>query len=368
MNMKLLSAALLASTVALSAQGTQAHKAKSPQAKDSVEAHAARQAFNSMLDSINDAWFGKPYQVYRSVDIQGSLKISVTAGTINQKADSASQGLVKANATSGANVNLTVKSAYFASGDYRTELKGDFGHLIAYRVGTKGFIWSQEQNAYTKRVDPPPTDAPLSFFGWFRQCLNDIKAVYVDGTSFKASLGPDESGFQTLRFTSPTGPYDPAKREQNMDESLGFWKRGKVEVSYSKDTRLPRHMIYTNEGQGVSARMDFTYNGTKVQTITLHNDSKGMEGPANVSITYGADGLMNHVSGTLNFPKGTTTFDLGLLWVKDRKPSDIVTIVPPTANPKGREELETALMVNLATKVLDLQKAGFNLRSVSLGK
>jgi hypothetical protein len=336
--------------------------------KESLEAKFARQNFKSVLDAVNDAWFGKPYAGVTAVDLQGTMSINLTAAAINAKIDEKGQGAVQGNVSKGATVNLKVKGTYFANADFRTELTGDFGHLLYYRVGQKGFLYSKEQNAWTSRVEPPPPDAPTTFQGWFRQCLNDIQTVYVDGNGFKAALGRDTGGNnQTLLFTSATGPYDAKKREQSMAESLGFWKRGKLEVVFDKANRLPSQMNYSNDSQGIFTHMTFSYNpGGKLNAVTIANQSKGMEGPASLTLGYGADGLINHLAGNMGFKQGTMQFDLDLAFSKDRKSTSIVTVPPPTATKKGREELETLLLVNLAGKVLDLQRGGFNLRSVTL--
>jgi len=345
-----------------------ASAAVSPKAKDSLEAQFARQNFKQVLDAVNDAWFGKAYANVNAVDLEGTLGVNLTAAAMNAKVDQLGQGAVKGGLSQGANVNLKLKGTYFANADFRTELTGDFGNLLYYRVGNKGFLYSKEQNAWTSRVDLPPADAPTSFLGWFRQCVNDIQKVYVDGSSFKATLGKGSDGnLQTLTFATPTGPYDPKKREQSMAESLGFWKRGKLEVVFNKANHLPQQMNYSNEGQGIFTRMTFSYtDGGKLNNVTIANQSKGMEGPASLTLAYDGGGLINHLSGQMGFNQGTLRFDLGLNFVKGRKVSSIVTVPPPTATKKGRQEMETLLLVNLASKVLDLQRSGFNLRSVTL--
>jgi len=336
-------------------------------AKESLEAQFARQNFKQVLDAVNDSWFGKPYAGVNAVDLQGTMAINLSAAAMNAKVDQLGQGAVKGGLSQGANVDLKLKGTYFANADFRTELTGAFGNLLYYRVGNKGFLYSKEQNAWTSRVDLPPADAPTSFLGWFRQCVNDIQKVYVDGSTFKATLGKAEGNLQTLTFATPTGPYDPKKREQSMAESLGFWKRGKLEVVFDKSNHLPQQMNFSNEGQGIFTRMTFSYNpGGKLNNVTIANQSKGMEGPASISLGYDGAGLINHLTGQMGFSQGTMRFDLDLAFAKGRKTSSIVTVPPPTATKKGREEMETLLLVNLAGKVLDLQKSGFNLRSVTL--
>ena len=336
--------------------------------KDSLEARFARQNFKEVLDTVDAAWFGAAYKDVSSLEMQGTLAITLSAAAMNAKVEQVGEGLVKGGLTKSGQVDLRIKSIYFANTDFRTELSGSFGNLLYYRMGTRGFLYSKEQNAYTTKVDPAPSDAPATFLGWFRQCINDVQAVYVDGSSFKASLGKDTgASLQTIHFVSPTSPYDPKKREQSLAESLGFWKRGKLEVIFDKTSKLPQQMNYSNDGQGIFTRMTFAYQpGGKLSSVSITNQSKGMEGPASLQLSYGGDGLMNHLAGEMGFAQGKMRFDLDLAWSKTRKPSAIVTIAPLGATKKGREEMETLLLVNLAGKVLDLQRSGFNLRSVTL--
>ena len=201
-------------------------------AKPTPEAEAARQALLQTLDAVDAGWFGQPYQGITSVDLQGTLGIALSGAAINQKVDTASQGLVKGN-SQGGQANLRVKGTYFANGDFKTDLAGDFGTLLYTRRGNRGFLYSKEQNAYTTRVDLPPSDAPLTYMAWFRQTLNDIKAVYVDAPTFQASLAGEEAlnghTVQRLVFNAPTKGWDAKKREQSLAQSLGFWKRGRLE-------------------------------------------------------------------------------------------------------------------------------------------
>jgi hypothetical protein len=344
-------------------------KAPTGKAKESLEAQFARQNFKQVLDTVFNTWFGKTYEGVNAVDLQGSLAIHLTPTAINAKVDQLGQGAVKGEMTKGADVNIKVKSTYFANADFRTELTGEFGNLLYYRVGNRGFLYSKEQNAWTSNVDPAPLDAPASFLGWFRQCINEIQAVYVDGNSFKASLVTDAGGgMQTLVFATAPSPYDPKKREQSMAESLGFWKKGRLEVAFNKATMLPSQMNFSNEGQGIYTRMTFSYNpGGKLNNITIANQSKGMEGPASLNVGYDpATGTINHLAGQMGFSQGTLQFDLDLAFAKGRKTSTIISVPPPTATKKGKQELETLLLVNAAGKMLDLQTKGLNLRSLSL--
>jgi hypothetical protein len=324
--------------------------AQTPKPKDVSESQLARKTFQQVLDAVGDGWFGKPYQAINAVDLQGTLGITLTPQALNTKVDQLSQGQIKGELTKGGVVNMKLKGTYFANSDFRTELAGDFGNLLYTRVSNRGFLYSKEQNAYTTKVDPPPADAPLSFMGWFRQTLNDIKAVYIDGNTFKASLGKEEAisgkSSQTVTFIAPTSAYDPKKREQSLAESLGFWKRGRLEVTFDKTTRLPQRMNFSNEAQGVSTLMEFSYGGDgRLQSVNVDNQSRGAQGPAALRLTYGGDGLINHIAGTLNSQKQNIAFDMGLTWNKGKKTSSIISVPPPGAAKKGGDEMKTLLAV-----------------------
>ncbi|HTL97318.1 MAG TPA: hypothetical protein VL181_00810 [Holophagaceae bacterium] len=350
--------ALLFSIPALAAPGNQPAGASADQ---------ARKAFIQSLDAVNDGWFGKPYMGVKAVQLKGSLSISLSGAAVDKKAADLSNGMVKAN-SKGGNASLKVDSTYFASGDYRTQLTGDFGDLLATRRGDRGFIYSKDQNAYTARIDAPPSDAPITFLAWFRQTLNEIQQVYVNAPTFRASYAGEDGGLDHLVFDAPTRAWDPAKREQKMDDSLGFWKRGHLEVWVDKATRQPRRMAFRNDEQGIQTRMDFTYGAdNKLQGVSIANASRGFDGPGWIRIGYGADGLMTSLAGELASGGKRIGFDLGLTWSKDLQPTSIATVPPVGATKKGREELETGLLVKLAGQIMDLQHAGLNLRSVALG-
>ena len=341
-------------------------------AKPSPEAEAARKALRETLDAIDAGWFGQPYQGMTSVDMQGTLGIVLSGAAINQKVDSLSQGQVQGN-SQGGTANLRVKGTYFANGDFKTDLAGDFGTILYTRRGNRGFIYSKDQNAYTTRVDLPPSDAPTTYMAWFRQTLNDIKAVYIDAPTFQATTAGEESlnghTVQRLIFTAPTQGFDAKKREQSLAQSLGFWKRGKLEVSIDKTTKEPVRMEFRNDEQGVHTRMDFTYAAAgRLQSVNISNSSRGFEGPGWLRVGYGGDGRMSNVAGELASQEKKVSFAMDLTWSKGRTAADIAAIPPAGATKRGREELETQLMVGLAAKIFDLQRAGLNLRSVAVGK
>jgi hypothetical protein len=343
---------------------------KAASAKPTPEAEAARKALLQTLDAVDAGWFGQPYQGMTSVDMQGTLGIALSGALVNQKVDTASQGAVKGN-SQGGQANLRVKGTYFANGDFKTDLAGDFGTILYTRRGNRGFIYSKEQNAYTTRVDLPPSDAPLTYMAWFRQTLNDIKAVYVDAPTFQAGLAGEESlnghTVQRLTFNAPTKGWDAKKREQSLAQSLGFWKRGKLEVAVDKTTKLPVRLDFRNDEQGVQTRMDFTYGANnRLNAVNINNSSRGFEGPGWLRVGYGGDGRMSNVAGELASQDKKVSFAMDLAWSKGRTAADIAAIPPAGATKRGREDMETQLLLNLATKIFDLQRAGLNLRAVSI--
>jgi len=368
---------LLASTL-LSAQApAKTPKAAKPPAekaaasKPTPESEAARKALRETLDAVDAGWFGQPYQGVTSVQMQGTLGIALSGALVNQKVDTASQGAVKGN-SQGGQANLRVKGTYFANGDFKTDLAGDFGTILYTRRGNRGFIYSKEQNAYTTRVDLPPSDAPTTYMAWFRQTLNDIKAVYIDAPTFLASQGPEEgSGGKTLQrliFNAPTQGWDAKKREQSMAQSLGFWKRGKLEVTVDKATKQPQRLEFRNDEQGVHTRMDFSYTGAgRLQSVNISNSSRGFEGPGWLRMGYGGDGLMSNLAGELASQDKKVSFAMDLAWSKTRTAAEIAAIPPAGATKKGREDMETQLVLGLAAKIFDLQRAGLNLRAVAVG-
>ncbi|HLP31684.1 MAG TPA: hypothetical protein VK150_10000 [Geothrix sp.] len=364
----LLATALLPAQAPAKAKAKTAPKAAAP--KPTPESEAARRTLRETLDAVDAGWFGQPYQGVTSVQMQGTLGIALSGAAVNQKVDTLSQGQAKGN-SQGGQANLRVKGTYFANGDFKTDLAGDFGTILYTRRGTRGFIYSKEQNAYTTRVDLPPSDAPLTYMAWFRQTLNDIKAVYVDSPVFQASLGPEESvggkAAQRLVFNAPTQGWDAKKREQSLAQSLGFWKRGKLEVTVDKASKQPQRLEFRNDEQGVHTRMEFSYGSNgRLQSVNINNSSRGFEGPGWLRLGYGGEGLMSNVAGELASQDKRVSFAMDLAWSKTRTAAEIAAIPPAGATKRGREEMETQLLVGLAAKIFDLQRAGLNLRSVAI--
>ena len=342
---------------------------KTAPVKDSLEAQGVRQSFSQVLDAVSSNWFGEAYKHIKYVDLTGTLRVTLSASAINAKVDQLAQGQAKGSAVKEGRAEIQLKSTYFANTDFRSEMKGDFGSLLYTRVGNKGFLYSKDQNAYTTRVDLAPSDAPVSFMGWFQQVVNDIKAVYTKGTSFKASWGKEISvggrTLQTVTFFAPTGAYDGKRREQALSETLGFWKHGRLDIAFDKATRLPYQMDFTNEKQGIRTRMELTYDAkNKLQVVALANRSRGFEGPGTLRVTYGPDGLPATIAGELNSQQKKIAFDLNTSWNKGHKA--IASVPPPSAIKKGREELETMLLVGAAGNIVELQRNGLNFRAFAL--
>ena len=351
---------------------TKAASKPAPKASPKADADAeiARRALRGTLDAVDAGWFGKAYQGISAVQMHGTLSIALSGSLVNQKVDTLSQGLVQGN-SQGGQANLRVKGIYFAKGDFKTDLAGDFGTLLYTRRGNRGFLFSKDQNAYTTRVDPPASDAPMTYMAWFRQTLNDIKAVYIDAPTFKASLGGEEANggrpTQRLVFTASTQGWDAKKREQSMAQSLGFWKRGRLEVTVDKDTKQPQRLDFRNDEQGVHTRMEFSYGANgRLQSVNINNSSRGFEGPGWLRVGYGGDGRMASVAGELASQDKRVAFAMDLAWSKTMTGADIAAIPPAGATKRGREEMETQLMVGLASKIFDLQRAGLNLRSIAI--
>ena len=354
--------AMIIACVSLVAQGTQA--------KPTNSAEEARQRFLRTLDAIQDAWFGKPYQSITTARLKGNLRITLSGAVIDQKIDSVTQGQIQSKAKSG-NVALEVDSIYFANGDYQTTASGDLGNVIAQRRGNRGFIYSQDQGTYTTAIDKVSGDIPLTYLSWFRQCLNDLKAAYVDGKGFKATLvGEEGSGSRTvqrIRFESPTSKFDSRKREQLLTDTLGFWKRGILELVIDQNSQLPIRMEFQNPEQGVNTRVDFSYGPNKrLQAASFSNNSVGFQGPGYLRLGYNNQGHINYLSGELSSEGKSIDFELNIAWSQE-SPASVLTATPPmTAKKKGKEEFETGVLLGLAGHIFDLQKNGLNLRSIAV--
>ncbi len=335
--------------------------------KESAESASTKKLFLEVLDAVDAAWFGKPYQDFAALDLDGNFSINLSAAAVNAKVQAATQGVVKSAATKSGKANLRIKGTWLAKGDFRCEIAGDAGQVLWTRVGTKGFIYSKELNSYTTAVDLPAADAPLTYLGWFRQLVLEAKSVYVDSGAFKVNMGAAEDKLQTISLSSPTAAYDPKKREQSLDDTLGFWKRGRLDVTFDKTTKLPKKAFFQNDAQGVKATMVFNYGpNNRLQDVSFDNQSRGMEGPMWLRVSYGNDGLMKAISGEMTPKVGRLAWDFTMGWSKDKK---VAASAPPMgADKKGKEDHQALVLMNLAGQVMDLQRFGLNLRSPIPGK
>ena len=75
---------------------------------------------------------------------------------------------------------------------------------------------------------------------------------------------------------------------------------------------------------------------------------------------------MSNVAGELASQDKKVSFAMDLAWSKGRTAADIAAIAAAGATKRGREDMETQLLLNLATKIFDPQRAGLNLRAVSI--
>jgi hypothetical protein len=75
---------------------------------------------------------------------------------------------------------------------------------------------------------------------------------------------------------------------------------------------------------------------------------------------------MSSCAGELTSQDKRVTFAMDLAWSKSRTAAEIAAVPPVGASKRGREEMETQLMVGLASKIFDLQRAGLNFRSVAI--
>ena len=136
-----------------------------------------------------------------------------------------------------------------------------------------------------------------------------------------------------------------------------------------KATKQPLRLDFHNDEQGVHTHMDFSYgSGGRLNSVNLSNSSRGFEGPGWLRVGYGGDGRMSNVAGELASQDKKVSFAMDLAWSKSR--TDTLTsrpFPPPAPRKRGREEMETQLLVGLASKIFDLQRAGLNLRSVAIG-
>ena len=203
-----LTAILAAQTALTPAPQKPAVPAAKPAVKEapkanSLEAKFAKETLSSVLDSVNAAWFGQPYQNITAVQMEGSVRANVSASAINAKVAADTGGQIKGGATKSGNANVNIKTTYFANGDFKTDFTGDLGNGIWTRVGNKGFLYSRIERLHDSRGSRP--GGPLSY-GLVPR--SDHRYSGLRGISaFTATLGKEETSggetLQTLTFNAP---------------------------------------------------------------------------------------------------------------------------------------------------------------------
>jgi len=346
-----------------------APKPKAPQAATaataSTEQNDLRETFSKVLDEVNKTWFGAPYREARAMDISGTVVLAIKGGALDAKIEQLTQGAVKSPGVRSGQAFCTLNGTYFANGDHLYNVGGDLGQMRFQREGEKGYWYIRDQNVYSTAIDSMPKDAPLSYMGWFASLMQDIKNVYVKGSTFKVSRGKDVEikgkKARTIVFDAPTAAYDPKKREQAASDTFSFWKKGHMEVAYEEVTMQPLRMNYSNAAQGVEATMSFSYDAQgKIKIIDISNRSKQWEGPGHIVASYGGDGRLAAVAGELEGATHKIKFDVTTRWSSEKEMSSLRSPVPPTAAKLGREDIELRLAMMFAGNIGDLQRAGFN--------
>ncbi|MDR1840757.1 MAG: hypothetical protein LBQ86_02415 [Holophagales bacterium] len=362
-----LSVALAAQTTTPPAPSGQSAAADNKALKESEELRNLREAFSQVLDAANASWFGKPYQQIKAVDLRGNLAIVLKGSAIDARIEQATQGAVRSAGVKNGEARCKLQGTYFANGDHLYDVTGDMGEMRFQRTGEKGYWYIKDQNAYTTNITLAPSDAPVSFMGWFASVMIDIKEVYVNGPTFKVSSGKGATiggkAAKSVVFNAPTAPYDPKKREQAASETFSFWKKGRLEVFYDESTKQPLRMEFANAAQGIEATMSFEYDSNRrVRRVNINNKSKQWEGPGFVSATYNGEGAMTSIAGELTGSTHKVSFDLATTWSADKSQSSIQPAFPQllTASKLGREDMELRMAMMFAGNIGDMQRAGFN--------
>jgi hypothetical protein len=333
------------------------------QKKDVSEQEQVRKAFEQVLNTVSETWFGSPYLQTKAMEINGTLVLAIKGGALDAKIEQIAKVPVKGAGVASGQAQMTLKGTYFANGDHHYEVEGDLGRLSFQRQGDKGYWCIKDEGIYTMSIDSMPKDAPTTYMGWFASLMSDIKEVYVKGSTFKASWGKDAAvqgkTARTVVFHAPTAAYDPKKREQAASDTFSFWKKGHMEVAYEESTKRPLRMEYSNAAQGVEATMSFVYDAAgKIKQIDISNRSKQWEGPGHISATYG-DGRLSRVSGELTGSTHKIIFNIETKWSSDKNAASIM-VPPPNGERKGREEMELRFAMRFAGNIGALQRSGFN--------
>jgi len=329
---------------------------------DKADKEDLREIFSVLLNKVNETWFGLAYRDIKAMDIHGTVALAIKGGALDTKIEQLTQGAVKSPGIAGGQALFKLDGTYFADGDHLYNMTGDLGQMRFQRIGEKGYWYIRDQGVYTTSVDSVPKDQPVSYMGWFASLMDDIKNVYVKGSTFKVSRGKEgKAGQRTIVFDAPTAAYDPKKREQAASDTLSFWKKGHMEVTYDEAALRPLRMDYYNVAQGVEASMVFSYDQHgKIKIIDVSNRSKQWEGPGHITASYGSDGRLSHVSGELSGPTHKILFDAATTWSAQKEKSVLQSAIPMGATKLGREDLELRMAMMFAGNIGELQRAGFN--------
>jgi hypothetical protein len=341
-------------------------EAAARQLQEAAEQDNLRETFSQILNTVNEAWFGAPYQNVKAMDISGTLVLAIKGGALDAKIEQLTKGAIKSPGIRTGQAVVRLEGTYFANGDHLYNFTGDLGQMRFQRIGEKGYWYIRDQNVYSTSIDSMPKDAPLSYMGWFAGLMSDIKDVYVKGSAFKVSRGRDTTvqgkAVRTIVFDSPTVPYDPKKREQSASDTFSFWKKGHMEVAYEDATKQPLRMEYSNVAQGVEATMSFNYDQKgRIRAIDISNKSKQWEGPGHVTASYNGDGRLTAAEGEWTGPTHKVIFSVNTTWSQEKTTSSLQSAIPPTATKLGREDMELRFAMLFAGNIGDLQRSGFNL-------
>ncbi|MBK9794888.1 MAG: hypothetical protein IPP58_00020 [Holophagaceae bacterium] len=221
-------------------------------------------------------------------------------------------------------------------------------------------------------MDLPPSDAPTTFLAWFRQTLNDIKAVSHRRPHLQGQPGGEETmegrAVQRLLFNAPTAGWDAKKRSRAWPRAWASGSAASWKSWWTRPPATPLRLDFRNDEQGVQTRMDFSYgSGGRLQSVNISNSSRGFEGPGWLRVGYGGDGRMANVAGELASQDKKVSFAMDLAWSKTPHRRRYRRHPPAGATKRGPVEMETQLLVGLAAKIFDLQRAGLNLRAVAVG-
>jgi len=346
----------------------QASKPAPPQAAapkpatDAADKEDLRETFSSLLNKVNENWFGLAYKDIKAMEIHGTVALAIKGGALDTKIEQLTQGAVKSPGIAGGQALFKLDGTYFANGDHLYNMTGDLGQMRFQRIREKGYWFIKDQGVYTTSVDSVPIDQPDSYMGWFASLMDDIRNVYVKGSTFKVSKGKEgKAGQKTIVFDAPTAAYDPKKREQAASDTFSFWKKGHMEVTYDEAAMRPLRMDYYNVAQGVEASMTFSYDPHgKIKIIDVSNRSKQWEGPGHITASYGGDGRLSHVSGELSGPTHKILFNATTTWSAQKEQSALQSAIPMGATKLGREDLELRMAMMFAGNIGELQRAGFN--------